>query len=570
MSEAQTFRKSKREKLPLVDPTKVDRLPPHSIEAEQGILGCILLSPGECLNECIEKFKGGPELFYDLRHQGIYRALLDMHENQDPIDLISIQQKLKDRGQLDETGGIAYISSLPDAVPSAANLSYYAQIVHEKYLLRGALEIYVSAIRKVYDDDRPAEVVLLESEAELSALTEAQTTTAERHIKDVLDDVVKDMEEWHYMRGKAQLRGLPTGPAGNYLDKILLGLRETDYGVIAGRPGDGKSSLAMNIVEFLAKDYEFWEEITEAEFRLTKERNEKKTAKNLPTQPVTEVTEPSRKFLRLKKGIPVAVFSIEMDNESLGYRLLFGRAGVDMAEWNQGFATSDAQPRLLSAHKELIKASIYLDDTPAQSINQIAAKARRMAQQYGIKLFVLDYIQLVESDGGNGFDRVKELTKISRKIMALKKQLKVPWLVLAQMNRNIETSEAKRPPVMSDLKDCGAIEQDADKIVFLYKPLPKEMDKPNGENGPSDREILDRVAAEKKMAWAQKPYRMNAIVAKNRKGPTGIAKLVFCKNLTRFEDWHQWKVRHGVEEMKAGETTKGLGLPTDEELGRGA
>jgi len=247
-----------------------------------------------------------------------------------------------------------------------------------------------------------------------------------------------------------------------------------------------------------------------------------------------------------RKGVPVAVFSIEMDAESLGYRLLFGRAEVDTAEFSQGFASKEDEERLVAAVKELSRSNIYIDATPAQSIGQIAAKARRMVKQYGIKLFVLDYLQLVEQEGGNGFDRVKELTKISRKIMALKKQLKVPWLVLAQMNRNIETSEAKRAPVLSDLKDCGAIEQDCDLALFLYRPSRAQL-KDSG-----DEAVLDTVC--EKWDWSKRPFRVNAMIAKNRFGPTGVAHLVFCKNLCRFEDWHLWKVDHKVEERKEGES----------------
>jgi replicative DNA helicase len=195
-----------------------------------------------------------------------------------------------------------------------------------------------------------------------------------------------------------------------------------------------------------------------------------------------------------------------------------------------------------------------------------------MVKQYGLKnpppdvprmVFVLDYIQLVEMEGSDGFDRVKEITKISRKIMSLKKQLKCPWLVNAQMNRNIETAERDRKPVLSDLKDCGALEQDCDLALFTYRTPRKELERVPETGGPSQEEVLEAVCQQpgfdengKAWPWSQVPYRVDLVVPKNRFGPTGDAQMVFCKNLCRFEDWHLWKVKHGVESLKAGESKK--------------
>ena len=206
---------------------------------------------------------------------------------------------------------------------------------------------------------------------------------------------------------------------------------------------------------------------------------------------------------------------------------------------------------------KLAGAQVIIDDASGQSIGQIAAKARRWAKQYGIKLFVLDYLQLLDGDNPRDEDRVR-LAKISKKIVALKKALKIPWIVLAQMNRNIETSEAKRIPVLSDLKDCGAIEQDADVVAFLYKPDKKTLEYA-AEGKDSDREILDRVCED--WAWSKRPARVNAFVAKHRYGPTGPVELLFQKNLCRFEDWHLWKVKHGAEQRKEGERASVVGGP---------
>lgn len=270
----------------------------------------------------------------------------------------------------------------------------------------------------------------------------------------------------------------------------------------------------------------------------------------------------AKRYFIPRRGIPIGVFSIEMDADCLVERLLFGRAGVDAAQWAQGYAEKNFEAKLVVAAKQLAASQIYIDASPEQSIGQIAAKARRMVKQYGIKLFVLDYVQLVEQEGGNGFDRVKEITKISRKIMALKKQLKVPWIVLAQMNRNIETADRERKPVLSDLKDCGALEQDCDLAIFTYKTPRKELEYGN----PSDAAVLDQVCGD--WDWSRRPYRVDLVVPKNRFGPTGQAQMVFCKNLCRFEDWHLWKVKHGAEGLKAGERPRLMeGPPSNEELG---
>jgi replicative DNA helicase len=440
------------------------------------------------------------------------------------------------RGALDQVGGIAYLSELQDQVPSAANLSYYLDIVLDKFRLRKLLAVCAEATERVYENKGEVEKLLLECGSEVCKLTEEETPLAEEHIKTVINRVVTDMEQWHYARGSAQIRGLPTGPPGNYLDKVLMGIRPTDYITLAGRPGDGKSSLAMNIVEYLAKDYVWFEP----------------TGKKILNELNVEVAETVRRV-----GIPIGVFTVEMDNESLGYRLIFGRAGVDEASWNQGFGKQGDQARLTKATAELASTNIWLDDTPAQNINQIAAKARRMAKHHGIKLFVLDYLQLCTSDNPRDDERTR-LDKISKKIMALKKQLGVPWLVLAQMNRNIETQERgkDRQPMLSDLAGSGSIEQDSDKVLILRRTPRREFeDCPKDKNGnetASDKQILDKVC--KDWEWSRQPRRVDVWVVKNRRGPTGHAKMLFQNNLCRFKDWHQWKVENNIEERKEGES----------------
>lgn len=516
------------------------------------MLSCCLQDPAAALGVLTEQVRGNAQVFYDLRHQTIFNVLREMYDNHTGIDLITVMEVLKKRDTLDQIGGIPYLSELQDTAPSAANLDFYLRILKEKFLLRQMLAICASAALRVQEHTGPVESVLLEIESEMSKLTETETPQTEQHIKQVMQGVLADMEEWHYSRGSQQLRGLPTGPKGVYLDKVLMGIRDTHYVTVAGRPGEGKSSWAMNLAEYLAADY-VWRKPT----------GKKQT--NAAGVMVDETEE--------VKGIPVGVFTIEMDNESLGYRLLFGRAGVSEAKFNQGFAPKGTQEKLTLAAAQLAATNIYLDDSTGQTINQIAAKARRMARQHGIKLFILDYLQLCVSDNPRDEERIK-LDKISKKIMALKKQLKVPWLVLAQLNRNIETDGRgrDRQPLLSDLAGSGAIEQDSDKVIIIRKTPRREVDeapedKDGQATGLSDGEILDTVARRLELAWDEKPTRMDLWVVKNRRGPRGHAQFVFQNNLCRFEDWHLWKVRHGMEERKEGESKHFGEMPSSDELG---
>lgn len=513
------------------DARSTDRLPPHSAENEQGILGCVLDTMGDAgaILDRLAAQRFDPEFFYDLRHRTIFEAMLKLREANKPVDIISVQQTLKDGGTLDDVGGIGYLNEIQDVVPSAANLGYYTGIVRDKALVRGFVNKCAEYQRLALEAADVGKVIAEASGELLELATVGQVESAWKPLKQIVQEVISDMEEFRYVRGKTQLRGLPTGPQGVYLDKLIRGIRETYYMVLAGRPGDGKTTKAMNILEYLAMDY-VWHEPTGNKL-LNHETQEE----------YPETVE--------RKGIPVAVFSIEMDSTSLGYRLLFGRAGVDTAEFSQGFASNEDNTNLIKVAGKLSQAQVYVDDTPGQTISQIAAKARQIAREKGIKLFILDYVQLVEIEDGKGIDRVKELTKISRGIMRLKKELKVPWIVLAQMNRNIETADKARRPVMSDLKDCGALEQDADVILFLNKPATKYKKK--DDDKPTDEDVLNNITQD--WVWSQKPKLMEIVVAKNRYGPLGHAVEVFFTNLTKFEDWHLFKVKHGVEQLKDGE-----------------
>jgi replicative DNA helicase len=459
------LKKSRRQKIPLADPARVDRLPPHSLEAEQGVLGCALLSPGECLGICIEKFRSGSEVFYDLRHRHIYELLVEMFDQKEAVDLLTVQQRLKDRNQFEAVGGLPYLSSLPDAVPSAANLSYYVDIVREKHLLRRMIQICTSVVGRVYEHEGEVDALLDEVERDVLRISEERVEATTTTIKDLVKKAINKIEEFHQRQG--MLTGLSTGFPD--LDKMTSGLHPGEMIVIAARPSMGKTSLAMNIAEHVA----------------------------------------------LEEKLPVGVFSLEMTAESLVLRMLCSRSRVNLRNIRDGFLAERDFPKLTGSAGKLAGSPLFIDDSPALSILQLRAKARRMVQQHGIKLFVVDYLQLLHSTARRAENRQQEIADISNGIKALAKELQVPVIVLSQLNRELE-KDKNRKPRLSDLRESGAIEQDADLVALLYKP-----------NSADDEEAS--------VVQEQEAVPVNLLIAKQRNGPTGDVELTFLRAYTRFE-----------------------------------
>jgi replicative DNA helicase len=445
--------------------SKLDRLPPHSVEAEQGILGCILLDPDRNLGVCLEKFKNLEGIFYDLRHQTLFEQLLGMYDRKAQIDQITLPQHLKDAGLLEQIGGLAYLSSLPDAVPSAANLLYYLDIVRDKYLLRKMIQTCTDALAQVYESEGEVDVLLDEVERNILRVNEERAETQTATIKDLVHRAINIIESFHQRKGT--LAGMSTGFPD--LDKYTSGLHNGDMIVIAARPSMGKTSLAMNVAEFVS--------------------------------------------VELK--LPVGVFSLEMTSESLVLRMLCSRARVNLRDVREGFLAERDFPRLTAAAGKLASAPLFIDDTPGLSILQLRARARRMAKQYQIKLFVIDYLQLLHSTSRKADNRQQEIADISNGIKSLAKELQVPVIVLSQLNREVE-KEKGRKPRLSDLRESGAIEQDADVVGLLYRPSSGDE-----EEGAVPEEA-DAVA-------------MSLLIAKQRNGPTGEVPLTFMKGYTRFE-----------------------------------
>lgn len=465
-----TGRRRKAPSPQAVPPAGVDRLPPHSHEAEQGVLGCVMLSPNDCMGECIEKFKGNAEVFYDPRHQTIFNTLVEMYDRREAIDLITLQQRLKDKQQLEQAGGINYLMTLPGSVPSAANLAYYVDIVHQKYILRKMIQTCTGIVAKLYTHQGAVDEVLDEVERDVLRVSEERVEATSTTIKQLVHSAISTIEEYHARQGA--IGGIATGFRD--LDKMTDGLHAGEMIVIAARPSMGKTSLAMNIAEHVA----------------------------------------------VEQKLPVGIFSLEMTAESLVLRMLCSRARVNLRKAREGFLSEGGGEfsKLTQAAGQLAGAPLYIDDTAGLSILQLRAKARRMWQQYGIRLFVVDYLQLLHSTSRRAENRQQEIADISGGIKALAKELNVPVVVLSQLNREPEKRERGAVPRLSDLRESGAIEQDADVVGLLYKP---------GRGGDDDEDVSG--------ADEQEGEQVNLLIAKQRNGPTGDISLTFLKPFTRFE-----------------------------------
>src|ERR1044071_1092561 len=462
----QNQRRRRKEQAPLPMPQVGDRLPPHSIEAEQGVLGCVLLSPNDCMGVCIEKFKRGSEVFYDMRHQALFDTLAEMYDKKELIDPIVLQQYLRDRNQLEALGGMPYIAGLMNCVPSAASLEYYIEIGREKYILRKMIQTCTGAVARVYDHEGEVDGLLDEVERDVLQIAEERVAMGTKTIKDLVHHAINTIEDYHTRAGA--LTGLGTGFPD--LDKMTRRLHGGEMIVIAARPSMGKTSLAMNIAEHVAID-------------------EKQ---------------------------PVGVFSLEMTAESLVLRMLCSRSRVNLRNIRDGFLAERDFPKLTGAAGKLANAPLFIDDTPGLSILQLRAKARRMWQQYGIKLFVIDYLQLLHSTARRAENRQQEIADISNGVKALAKELNVPVIVLSQLNREME-KDKNRGPGMADRRESGSIEQDADLVGLLYKPNSNDDEENSG--GGADHEAVP----------------VTLFIAKQRNGPTGDVSLTFLKAYTRFE-----------------------------------
>ena len=434
------------------------KVPPQNLDAEQSVLGGIMLD-NQALNSALEILDADD--FYSEAHRKIFSAIIELYNKSEPCDIITLSNILKNRTQLDQAGGISYLSALSDSVPSAANISHYAKIVKEKSILRKLIGTATEILHKSYTSSSDIDTVLDEAEHAIFEISENKIRPTFSPFKDLIKDSVKTIEKLY--ERKELVTGVPTG--FEKLDDITSGLQKSDLVIIAGRPSMGKTALAMNIAQYAA----------------------------------------------LEAGIPVAIFSLEMSKEQLALRMLSSEARVDSQRIRRGFLGEADWPKLITAAGRLSEALIFIDDSPAISALEMKAKARRLKSEVNLGLIILDYLQLMRG-GGYKDSREQEISEISRSLKTLAKELNVPVIALSQLNRKLEDRTNKRPQ-MADLRDSGAIEQDADLIAFIYRDEVYDKSEENPEKGMAE-----------------------IIVGKQRNGPTGMVKLAFQDKFARFEN----------------------------------
>jgi replicative DNA helicase len=435
------------------------KVPPQNLEAESSVLGGILLE-NEAVNQVLELLR--PEDFYRESHRKVFRAIVELSDRSEPVDLITLSDFLKSRGELEAVGGTAYLASLADFVPTAANITHYARIVREKSILRSLISTATEIATRGYEEQGNVDEFLDSAEKVIFDISEKKIKASFVAVGDMIKDTLKTVEKLY--ERKEMVTGVPTGY--NDLDKLTAGLQPAELIIVAGRPGMGKTAFALNIA-------------ANAAFT----------------------------------GAGVAVFSLEMAKEQLVLRMLCSEARVDSSKVRSGYLGERDFPQLAKAAGRLHEAPIYIDDTPAISVLELRAKARRLVRDRSKKigLIIVDYLQLMRGMG-TASNREQEISEISRSLKALAKELGVPVIALSQLNRRVEDRSDRRP-MMSDLRESGAIEQDSDVIIFIY------------------RDEVYNKSDESKKGLAE------IIVAKQRNGPIDTVTLTFLNEYTRFENY---------------------------------
>lgn len=433
------------------------RLPPQNLEAEQSVLGAVLLD-NAALAKAMEVV--AEEDFYRTSHQKIFRAMLDLSEHGEVIDLITLSEHLKTRGELEAVGGAAYLAELVQAVPSAANIRYHCKIVHDKALLRGLIGTSTEVIARGYDGTAPVEELLEFAEHAIFGLAQGRVSRSFTEMKALILESIEVVDQLY--KKKEQITGIPTGFMD--LDTMLAGLQPSDLVVIAGRPSMGKTSLALGMVQTAAVDY----------------------------------------------NKAVGVFSLEMSSVQLVLRMLSSEARVDSHLLRTGKLSPGDWTRLTAAADKLSQAKIFIDDSGALTVQQMRGKARRLKIEHGLDLLVVDYLQLMQGRS-DAESRQQEISDISRSLKALAKELNIPIVALSQLSRAVENRQDKRP-VLADLRESGAIEQDADVVIFIYRDEVYNAD------------------------TTQKQGIADILVRKHRNGPTGDIELTFLDKYAKFAD----------------------------------
>ncbi|UJL46387.1 replicative DNA helicase [Virgibacillus sp. NKC19-16] len=434
-----------------------DRIPPHNIEAEQSVIGAVFLEP--------ESFSTASELlvaedFYRAGHQRIFQAMMSLADKGEPIDVVTVTTYLQNQKTLDEAGGVAYLSEVAGSVPTAANIQYYSKIVEEKALLRRLIRTATDIVTSGFEKEDDVEAVLNEAEKNILEVSSRQQTGAFKTIKDVLIEVYDTIEQLH--QATSDITGIATGFRD--LDKITSGFQRNDLIIVAARPSVGKTAFALNVAQNVA---------------VNSDEN-------------------------------VAIFSLEMGADQLVQRMLCAEGNIDSQRLRNGQLQADDWSKLTMAMGSLSNAGIYIDDSPGIRVSEIRSKCRRLKQEDGLGMILIDYLQLIQGTGNSRENRQQEVSEISRELKGLARELNVPLIALSQLSRGVESRQDKRP-MMSDLRESGSIEQDADIVGFLYRD--------------------DYYDAE-----SEKENIIEIIISKQRNGPTGSVELAFVKEYNKFVD----------------------------------
>jgi replicative DNA helicase len=438
---------------------------PHNLEAEAGLIGCCIMDGADTISRCLEK-KLSAEAFYSPAHRVVFEALLGLNERQSAVDTILLNEELRSSGQLDSIGGPVFIESLANCIPTTAHAGHFIEIVQEKHLLRRLIRTATSAVEKCFDYSQEGlEVFIQEIEQEIFKISEDRYTDSAQPISRAVTGAVSIIGK--LLERAGQLSGVSSGFKD--LDAYTWGFHPQELIVLAARPSMGKTSLALNMAEAVV---------------LPKKDRDKPAA--------------------------TLVFSLEMSSEQLAMRLLCSRARVSSERLRAGFANKEEQERLAQAAVEIKTAPLWIDDSGQLNIHELRAKARRLHARHHLSLIVVDYLQLLSGTDAK-VQREQQIAEISRGLKAMAKELNVPVIVLSQLNR--ESEKERRQPRLSDLRESGAIEQDADLVLLLARP----------KDAKDDFSVATDSA--------------DLIIAKQRNGPVGEVRLTFIREITRFENY---------------------------------
>lgn len=465
--------------------TLIGKIPPQSLEAERGVLGSLLMDPST-LPKALEILQ--PSDFYWDIHQLIYKAILSLESRSEPVDLVTVAEELRRQGQLEKVGGSEYLRLLLDSVPTSAYIEHYARIVQQKSTLRNLITTSQEIAAMAYEESEDVDTILDKAEGMIFQVGQKRISRAFEPLKPILEAEFERIDELYHR--KRLTTGLPTG--FHKLDIVTAGFQKSDLIILAGRPSTGKTALALNFAEHIA----------------------------------------------VKEKVSVGIFSLEMSKSQIAQRMLCSFARVDQHAVRTGFLKTEDWERIIYAISTLSNAPIYIDDTPAITVLEMRAKARRLMSETDLGLIIIDYLQLIRFEG-RAENRNQEISAIARSLKALARELNIPIIVLSQLSRRVELREDKRP-ILSDLRDSGSIEAEADVVMFLYRPSMYEKEK---EERDLEKELEDQRGV------LVEPEEVELNIAKQRSGPIGLVKLLFIPQFTRFEEIESRYEEDYVEEV---------------------